>query len=284
MKDHLLEIVRRTATHPMLLGFYPSWLGQRLRPFMRLAARVAEKATSAAHPSGYPIQVGNGTIIVDPAFILARKLGEELLLEEMLTRLSPGDVVLDVGSWAGIYALRAAQIVGPGGKVFAFEPAPDTHRLLEKHVHLNHQLAVIETIPMACGDRLGKLMMDYRPFCSENRLILNMKPSDLARKMVEIEVTTIDHFCTQRGLSPQLIKIDVEGAEFLVLSGAREVLAQRRPIVLCELHPRLWPAFGTTKTQIWELAVALDYHLQELGVRPGTSIEYISLTPCKNAD
>jgi hypothetical protein len=64
--------------------------------------------------------------------------------------------------------------------------------------------------------------------------------------VVSVPTTTLDAFCRERGLSPGLIKIDVEGAELAVLRGARQTLAAAETRAFVEFHPSVWGARGVT--------------------------------------
>jgi hypothetical protein len=73
-----------------------------------------------------------------------------------------------------------------------------------------------------------------------------------AEKVVQVAATTVDAFCRRHGVTPQVIKIDAEGAELEVLRGARETIRAAGPDLqlFVEMHPHLWSSFGTSRAEI----------------------------------
>ncbi len=277
-----LQLVQRLRTWPRLAHLDRSPLGRRLHPLLRVVNEHAEKAVLSRYRAGYPVAIGGGAILLDPAFALYRaSYGEELLLQAMLERLTPGDTFLDVGSWVGVYAMRAAQVVGSRGRVFAFEPCSPTCSLLMKHVRLNHLEHIIEVIPTACSDQPGYMPLTNQPLSSENRLLPASANAELSHQTVGVAVTTLDRFCAERQVSPDVVKVDVEGAEFQVLRGATELLRRERPLVFCELHPHLWSHFGVVRHQFDEFAATHSYTIHMLGCREAgaVTIEYVLMQP-----
>ena len=89
------------------------------------------------------------------------------------------------------------------------------------------------------------------------------------RKIIDCEAITLDDFVSQGNTPPSLLKIDVEGAEVVVLQGSRKVLAQFKPIILCETH-------GMIAAQgVYEILSELGYEqfIVHNGVRPINSIK-----------
>ncbi len=131
------------------------------------------------------------------------------------SEIHPGDVVVDVGANVGYFTLIAAQLVGDGGKVWAFEPDPDAFELLRRNVELNGYKNVT-LVPKALGSEPGTLKLfrhatnrgDHRTY----------DPGD-GREAVEVEVTTLDHYFADASRL-DLIKMDIQGAECAVVAGA----------------------------------------------------------------
>lgn len=162
---------------------------------------------------------------------------------------TPGTVVFDVGANVGAYALLFGQWAGAHGRVFAFEPSPAAFAGLNAHVRLNGLTGVVTSVQAAVGAQ-----PEVRPFvvastAGEGRLAT---PLDDARTTVPVPVTTIDEFCRRENVTPDLIKIDVEGAELEVLRGARETIARTRGrlALFVELHPAQWAARGVARGDI----------------------------------
>lgn len=143
--------------------------------------------------------------------------------------VSPGMVVWDVGANAGFYTLAFSMLVGDAGRVYAFEPfAENAHHLLV-HVRLNH-LRNTTVVQTALAAKPGMAAFQTAPSNSMGRL------SDAPTGYL-VPKTSIDDFVKQHPESrPQLLKIDVEGAEAEVLKGAAALLASSAPDVLIALH------------------------------------------------
>lgn len=142
-------------------------------------------------------------------------------------RVRPGDVVLDLGAHIGYYTLLASRLVGPAGRVYAFEPHPRNARYLRRHVAMNRCLNV-EVLERAAYDRRGTLGFDFGSGSGTGR-IREGGPMSVA-------AVRLDDFAAERGISPRVLKVDVEGGERPVLAGAREILRGDRPLLFLSTH------------------------------------------------
>lgn len=164
--------------------------------------------------------------------------------------LEPGAVLADVGANHGLYTLWGARCVGPRGRVHAFEPNPDVRSFLERNVALNG-FAQVQVVGEALGAERGELVL-YRMARASGRTSRYLDRSEAA-DAVTVPVTTLDaHF--DGHAPPQLIKIDVEGMEHQVLSGARRLLASgAAPAVVFEAGAPQLEAAGTSYRALLEL-------------------------------
>jgi FkbM family methyltransferase len=197
--------------------------------------------------------------------------------------IAAGDTVLDVGANLGAYAVLFGQWVGPAGRVFAFEPAPEARRGLERHVALNGLDDRIVVRPEAMSEREGTVRFRASGPHGDNR-IMKIDRDD-APDRIDVATTSIDTFCRERNLQPRFIKVDVEGAELDVLRGARETIAAagRSLDLYVEMHPHLWPAFGTSRAEIEGELERQHLRPERLDGRPDVwSIEGVCLRliPC----
>jgi FkbM family methyltransferase len=171
------------------------------------------------------------------------KVGYELPVHRAFTvRIEPGMTVVDVGAHVGFFALAAALRARPTGKVYAFEPAPETADLLERHVHMNDFEGTVEVLRIGLSDRRGEAAFYAHgetmaaALFPENIALLSPEERGSPPREHRIGTTTLDMFCSERSISPDRIKIDVEGAELAVLKGAAKILRGDAEI-LCEVHP-----------------------------------------------
>ena len=150
--------------------------------------------------------------------------------EAVLEALRPGDVMHDVGAHHGYYTLLASDAVGDGGLVAAFEPRPVYLRYLRKHLRING-CANVEVFNVCVGDKSGTCAFDTRYGTGRGRISPKGK--------LWVEMIRLDDLVGKGRLPPpNLIKIDVEGAEKLVLDGAREVISRYLPIIVVSIHSK----------------------------------------------
>lgn len=140
----------------------------------------------------------------------------------------PGAVVYDVGANVGFYTLLASVLVGPQGKVFAFEPLPRTIDILRRHVRIN-DLANVTIFAGAVSDHEGTARFDAGAIPEMGHL------SDKGE--FEVQLFQLDALLAAGRIAPPaLMKIDVEGAEVDVLTGAKHILDTHRPHILLATH------------------------------------------------
>jgi FkbM family methyltransferase len=145
------------------------------------------------------------------------------------------NVVYDLGANIGYYSLIAVKSVGGKGIVYAFEPFPQNTKILKQHKILNNadNLIIFES---AVSDKTGKVSFSNsvnnvaNTICSES-------PIFLEGKTIEVETVTLDNLLILKEIEPpQLIKIDVEGAEYKVLLGANSLIMDHRPVIFLSTH------------------------------------------------
>lgn len=165
--------------------------------------------------------------------------------QALLGILRPGQVFFDVGANVGYYTLLASRRVGPSGRVLAFEPAARNISYLHRHVALNGAENV-SILAMACSDRSAVQSFAAGANNATGRLIEDHpgRPADGRSECVT--TVAIDEIVRQSGLVPDVVKIDVEGAEELVLKGATKTLASARPVVFLSVHSAALQSACTT--------------------------------------
>jgi FkbM family methyltransferase len=152
---------------------------------------------------------------------------EQACLERFL---KPNDVFYDIGANVGFFAVIAARLVGPSGRVYAFEPFPESAAALRKNAALNG-FTHLEVVESAVGAVSGKAKVMLGTWSGTNSVVF-----DHSNGGIEVPVLAIDDFGPCRRAPPKFVMIDVEGAEIEVLKGMLKTLATSRPVVLCEVH------------------------------------------------
>lgn len=177
---------------------------------------------------------------------IIKKDNEKELLETFLQEIRPGDIVLDIGANIGLYTLPSALKLRGNGYVFAFEPAPLWFRRLRENIELNRlgsgNLVVPYNIGLSnknetCdmiikevqGSGMGSISPNYRDHLDTDKVI-----------SIPVRLVQGDQFLREQGIPPpNLVKIDVEGAELAVLQGLEKSLRHKDcRFILCEVHPK----------------------------------------------
>jgi FkbM family methyltransferase len=181
------------------------------------------------------------------------------MLFRCLERLFPGATpftFLDVGANGGWYALNVA-VRFPASRVHAFEPVPGTFRSLEGNLAEN-ALANVQLHNLGLLERAGRETFYVDARISGRASARNLV-DDPAALPVACEVERMDAFCGQRGLRPDVIKLDVEGAELSAIRGGLGAIAEGRPLILAELLRKWARRFGYHPDEVIALLAGLGY-------------------------
>jgi len=182
-----------------------------------------------------------------------------------LSWLQPGTVFYDIGANAGFHALTAnSKIVT--GKIYAFEPMPAMRHLLEKHISLNQKRMLHNNIhlsPLAIADteKMVAFSNDIKQ-SDGNTYIKESYVYKTAANQIQVACKSIDGLVQEGYAPPDIIKIDVEGAEYDVLVGAKRTLEEHKPYILLATHDCHLP--GVQEKCIQFLS-GLGYQLQHTG-------------------
>lgn len=162
---------------------------------------------------------------------------ESSLAVRLAASVKPGDVCYDVGSYRGFFAGVLA--LAGASRVYAFEPLPSNCRQVEAMIAANPQLPLV-LLPVALGNEPGRMTFQVMGESSMGKLASSQFQADRTATATEtVEVRAIDELVGTGSIAPpDVIKIDVEGAEMMVLTGARRVLARHQPRLFIEVHSR----------------------------------------------
>lgn len=167
--------------------------------------------------------------------------------------LGRGATFVDVGAHMGYFSLKAATAVGPTGRVIAIEPHPEMARTLRDNIQASGA-TVVTVEPSACSDSVSTLELFSAPEsnsgCSSLSRINASQNGGVGASYI-VPTCPLDTIIKESNISRvDVVKIDVEGAEFQVLQGAQETLARFRPVLLVELDDRLLKSMGTSVVEI----------------------------------
>ena len=202
-------------------------------------------------------------------------ISEELLLfgvhepettEAYLERLSPGDHVIDVGSNIGYYVLSTNDVIGESGRILGFEPVPSVHEILLRNVgRLKQNRADIQIFPWAIGDRNDTVHFYESEIPNWGSLIRSERLSQNLQTQVQM-MRLDDVIQATPEFLPKALRLDVEGAELMVLAGAEDLIRTHKPILCIEFHMFLLPKIEVLKTLLG---------LKDVGYNQGILIDRI---------
>lgn len=148
---------------------------------------------------------------------------EKGIAEKFEIYAKKSEVVCDLGAHVGYYTLLASKSVGKHGEVYAFEPLPRNIMYLKKHIELNN-ISNVCIFECAVSNVTGKISFTN----CDNKVantICNNSPMFREGELIEVNSVTLDDLLEREDIIvPQLIKIDIEGAEYDALRGARHIL------------------------------------------------------------
>jgi len=171
--------------------------------------------------------------------------------------LRPDMTIYDVGANVGFHALGAARRVCARGNVVCFEPLAENAKKIQYNAAANG-LVNIKTLTIALGSSAGEAAFWTSEKPTWGKLASVGKKPDRFAGEVKVKIQRLDSIVDEMRLAPpDLIKIDVEGAELDVLEGARHTLERYRPTMLIEAHG--------TNTAIERFLVAMGYRVGVLG-------------------
>jgi FkbM family methyltransferase len=199
---------------------------------------------------------------------------------DLMTRhLRPGDTFLDIGANAGIYTAKAAQLVGPTGRVIAIEPHPMNIALIRSQMALLPHPEVVTLHEAAAGDRTGAISLytagepyDYRTF---------QAPDEYPRPSFPVPLVRGDAIVPPE-LRVHYIKSDTQGYEVYALEGCRLILERDHPVITVEFWPYGLRQAGSQPERLIMMLLDLGYHVYKIAsplepIHRGNMAEYIDI-------
>jgi FkbM family methyltransferase len=212
-----------------------------------LIGQLLYKWLQIIKPHGYYLRDVQGSkmcLAIDDKGV-SRDLIIRGMRERMETRmiqkvLSPGMVVIDVGSNIGYYALIEARAVFEKGHVYAIEPEPNNVKLLRQNVELNGYKHV-DVFQAGISDETGIAKMYVSEHSNLHNLLRPLHAKN-NNSVIEIKVYRLDDFVEENRIDPEsvsLIRMDIEGYEVKALTGMIETMRKAKMLKLfIEFHPQ----------------------------------------------
>ena len=191
--------------------------------------------------------------------IAAGVMYEPAVTEAFQRHVSRGSGVLDVGANIGWFSMLGASLAGPSGRVTAVEPNPSNARAVEA-ARLRNGFENINVVQAAAGQTMG-LQVLYTSGSNGVALALSDDPLEVL-DATSVAVLRLDDVIDHR---VDVLKIDVEGAEYSVLMGAKNLIQRSRPTIISEFTPSAMPGVsGVSGEDYLSLLVDLGYEMTVL--------------------
>jgi FkbM family methyltransferase len=183
---------------------------------------------------------------------------------DLVQRLLEDDEVFwDIGANVGYFTLVAATALNHRGRIIAFEPGQNAYARLSENLALN-PYRNIQTFPVAVTDREGEAVLHLAGDIADSSANLYQAAQAQAGQEV-CRTVGLDHFLREENLpTPDLIKLDAEGAELAVLQGARGLLADSPPLWLMEMEEKNLVAAGASKAAVAHFLTGYGYRAAHL--------------------
>ena len=185
--------------------------------------------------------------------------------------------VMDIGAQIGLVSLPLSTTIASNGTVYAFQPATANEAFLREHLRANH-ITNVEVVSALVGDIELEAVEFFQSADDSGMNTIAPSGSSRGYAVSSKRQITLDEFCLAHNLSPELIKIDTEGAEVGILKGATNTLWQHRPVMFLSVHPRHIIELGSNVDELEQLLRDLDYIVTDMDgneVRPTELTEYI---------
>lgn len=175
--------------------------------------------------------------------------------------IESGHTYIDIGANSGYFTLLGAKLVTENGCVVAFEPVPEIYQSVVDKVALNDFLNV--TVESCV---VGDVNCDSIRFVIENNganshieAINTGHFNSNQNRVIETSMVSLQSYCSKRKIRPDVLKIDVEGAEALVLRGISELIIKCRPRMIISTHTQ------ELKRECQELLESYGFEVSSLG-------------------
>jgi FkbM family methyltransferase len=178
------------------------------------------------------------------------------------TLIKSSKVYADIGGNVGFFSVLPA-LMNPGCKIFYFEMDRTIRPLLIRNMTLNRlNPDRITIVNAAVGDRDGEI--EYLPHPYSFLAKLGNENIDIYDLKYSAPQITLDSYFLKEGVDPDLLKIDIDGAEMYALRGMSRILADNRPDLLLEVHPAYLPQFGSSASEVRDFLKERGYRFFQI--------------------
>ena len=196
------------------------------------------------------------------------------------------DCFFDIGAHIGIVTLAVAKNIKKNGVIYAFEPSKVNLKFLKYHIACNKIKNVKIVDKLVSSSEKKKIIFYESPESSGMNSIVSLKKKNITNKNFPKSIT-LDTFCKNNNIYPDIIKVDIEGSEIEMLMGTKKILKKYRPLIFLSYHPYHLQKLGHQKKSIFDILESLDYKIYDLnGKKPLIlkNAEYLLIHKKRNLD
>lgn len=260
MKNIILSLIK-TSIQPFLgkgiVDQYVPWLNNLAQ---NLYANLQGDSIKQVNiPLGLKLNIFAKDTCVGIYLLLTGEF-EKTQTKLFLNTIKEGDTVIDIGANVGYYTVLAAKKTGARGRVIAFEPDKECLFLLKKNVSLNACSNVL-VVPKAVANTEGWLLFHSNLVHKGKSSLVSDKKS---RSTYKIATTSLDQYFSA-GKKIDIVKMDIEGAEILVLESAKKIISKQKKLKLfIEYNPRSLVALGYTPHDLLSLLNKFGFTIKKI--------------------
>jgi len=250
--------------------------------------RSAPMKTIRDKMSGYRVELDLRKSTERGTYFLGRYVSLDVLKCLQIV-LRPGTCFLDGGSNIGLVALYAARLVGPTGRVMAFEPNPAVFARLSRHIVNNGLQANIALYPYGLGDAEQSLALKVINDSSETGTLAEDLPDNMKRAVTSSVLVPVRR--ADAVLAPQfdrirslVVKLDIEGFELPALRGMNAMVERFKPVILTEVHKPKMAAAHASVEDLFDWMSARGYQAFVLGLARSLRGRRLHLRRASTAD
>lgn len=187
------------------------------------------------------------------------KIHEPIVTKMLVSSLNASDVFVDVGTYVGYFTCIAGKVCTKG-KVYGFEVDMHAFGILEKNIKYNN-LSNIEVFNYGVSNKKGFVKIPKTLFPNPGLSVINDKNN---KNYLSVKAVSLDDFFKNKKDKPNIVKIDVEGAELLVLKGMQSLLEEESITLFLELHGNKLDEFNTNSKEVISFLNKLGYEVNEI--------------------
>lgn len=233
-----------------------------LKKFLKMVAKSISKIIYGKYKK---ISIANKyTFLIDSNFAFSNfenwSEGHNKGFTKLLDISKNKKVVFDIGAHIGLCTLPLSRLAS---QVVSFEASPKNIKYLNKHLKINNTVNV-NVVPYLVGKENISDINFYDvddgsgiPSIAN----LNLKKKNVIINKIKVNQIFLDEFVNKKSIIPDVLKIDVEGAEFNVLDGATNILKEYRPKIIISLHPEHLRLLNRNVLEIYDYCNLYSYSL-----------------------